>query len=212
MKTIGNQSAASALDAMIAAIIAPIIAIVALAGVVTDAPAGQKQRNFVVTEQTYALPEVALVDSTGRSVEISSIAAQAERTVISFIFTSCAGICPMITANMTRAVPELDAFGDDYQILLISVDPEFDTPKRLNEYAERFNAGEEIRFLTGTGDNVFKVLRALEALYEGSNKMNHQPVTLISRDEPGKWTRIDGLIGSDVLVEQYRKLVAPQAG
>ena len=216
MKTIGNHSAASTLAATIGAMIPPIIAgiiaIVALAGVVTDAPAGQKQRNFVVTEQTYALPEVGLVDSAGQSVDISSIATQAERTVISFIFTSCAGICPMITANMTRAVPELDAFGDDYQILLISVDPEFDTPKRLEEYAERFNAGEKIRFLTGTGENVFKVLRALEALYEGSNKMNHQPVTLISHDEPGQWTRIDGLIGSDVLVEQYGMLLAPQAG
>ena len=212
MKTIGNHSAASAPAGMLAAMIAAIIAIVALAGVATDAPAGQKQRNFVVTEQTYALPEVGLVDRAGQSVDFARIAAQAERTVISFIFTSCAGICPMITANMTRAVPELDAFADDYQILLISVDPEFDTPKRLDEYAQRFNAGERIRFLTGTSDNVFRVLRSLEAHYEGSNKMNHQPVTLISRDEPGRWTRIDGLIGSDVLVEQYRKLVAAQTG
>jgi len=204
MKKIANQPAAFALAA--------VLALVVLAGAAVHAQAGQKERNFLVTDQSYALPEVGLVDSAGQSVDFARIATQAERTVISFIFTSCAGICPMITANMTRAVPELDALGDDYQILLISVDPEFDTPKRLDEYAKRFDAGEQIRFLTGTSDNVFKVLRSLEALYEGSNKMNHQPVTLISRDEPGRWTRIDGLIGSDVLIEQYRKLVAPQAG
>jgi len=92
------------------------------------------------------------------------------------------------------------------------VDPEFDTPKRLREYAARFDAGDPIRFLTGDRADVFQVLRSLEALYEGSNKMNHQPVTLISSDEPGDWMRIDGLIGSDVVVEQYRKLVSRQAG
>lgn len=192
-----------------------LVAVLAFSGLValaTHAAAGQKERNFVVTEKAYTIPAVDLIDSTGQPVDISRVTAKAERTVISFIFTSCAGICPMITANMTRAVPELDALGDDYQILLISVDPEFDTPARLREYAQRFKAGDSIRFLTGDRGDIFRVLRSLEALYEGSNKMNHQPVTLISRDEPGTWMRIDGLIGSDVLVEQYRKLVARQTG
>lgn len=174
--------------------------------------AGQGENDFLVTEKVYSLPEVTLVDSAGEPVRFSEITGDAERTVISFIFTSCAGICPMITANMARAVPALDQMGDDYQILLISVDPEYDTPARLAEYADRFNTGEKIRFLTGDRGNVFRVLRSLEALYEGSNKMNHQPVTLISGAERGGWTRIDGLIGSEVLIDQYRKVLARQAG
>lgn len=173
--------------------------------------AGEGERNFVVTEQVYALPDVTLVDSAGDAVGISEITGDAGRTVISFIFTSCAGICPMITANMARAVPSLDEMDDDYQILLISVDPEYDTPARLTEYADRFGTGRKIRLLTGDRGNVFRVLRSLEALYEGSNKMNHQPVTLISGAEPDGWTRIDGLIGSEVLIEQYRKVVTGSA-
>lgn len=176
------------------------------------ASAGQKEDNFIVTEKSYALPEVTLIDSAGEPVLFSQISGDAERTVISFIFTSCAGICPMITANMARAVPDLNALGDDYQILLISVDPEYDTPERLREYARRFNTGARIRFLTGDRDDVFKVLRSLEALYEGSNKMNHQPVTLISKNDSDDWLRIDGLIGTRVLVEEYRKLVESHAG
>lgn len=204
MSTIGNHSVGYALGWL--------IALAAVVGASAPVGAGQKERNFLVTDKSYALPEVRLVDSAGQSVDVSRITEQAERTVISFIFTSCAGICPMITANMARAVPELDEIGDDYQILLISVDPEYDTPARLREYAGRFDTGPSIRFLTGNRDDVFQVLRGLEALYEGSNKMNHQPVTLISRDEPERWLRIDGLIGSDVLLEQYRKLAAPRAG
>jgi len=192
-----------------------IVALLAVFGAMalaSHALAGAKPTDFVVTEKTYTLPAVDLVDSDGRVVDVARVTDQAERTVISFIFTSCAGICPMITANMARAVPELDALGDDYQILLISVDPEYDTPERLSEYAQRFGTGAAIRFLTGDRGDVFRVLRSLEALYEGSNKMNHQPVTLISHDAPGSWVRIDGLIGSDVLVEQYRRLVTRQAG
>lgn len=207
MRTIGNHSIQSIGNAL-----GRIVALVALAGVSLHAAAGQDERNFLVTEKSYALPDVRLVDSAGQSVDVSRLTDQAERTVISFIFTSCAGICPMITANMARAAPALDDLGDDYQIVLISVDPEFDTPARLREYARRFDTGASIRFLTGKRDDVFRVLRGLEALYEGSNKMNHQPVTLISHDEPERWTRIDGLIGSEVLIEQYRKLAAPRAG
>lgn len=192
-----------------------VLTMLLLAGAMAAAPvagADQKARNFVVTEQSYVLPDVVLIDSAGNRVDFPAITSDAERTVISFIFTSCAGICPMITANMARAIPALDAFGDDYQILLISVDPEHDTPARLSEYARRFDTDAKIRFLTGDRDDVFHVLRSLEAVYEGSNKMNHQPVTLISQSRPGGWIRIDGLIGSDVLIDQYRKLAQPSAG
>src|SRR6056297_131772 len=190
----------------------PVLMVSLFLGAASSAIADPGERNFLVTEEVYVLPDVTLVDSAGDPVRFSDITDETERTVISFIFTSCAGICPMITANMARAVPALDQIGNDYQILLISVDPEYDTPARLAEYADRFNAGKKIRFLTGTRDNVFSVLRSLEALYEGSNKMNHQPVTLISGAEHGGWTRIDGLIGSEVLIEQYRKVLTRQAG
>lgn len=192
--------------------IASVTLVAAMAMFIAQASAGQKEDNYVVTEKSYTLPEVTLVDSAGESVLFSQVGRDADRTVISFIFTSCAGICPMITANMARAVPDLNALGDDYQILLISVDPEYDTPERLREYARRFKTDARIRFLTGDRENVFRVLRSLEALYEGSNKMNHQPVTLISRSNADDWLRIDGLIGSEVLVDQYRDLVESHPG
>ena len=189
-----------------------VFAVPVLLALAFPVSAGPGERNFVVTEKVYPLPDVTLVDSAGEPVRFSEITGDAKRTIVSFIFTSCAGICPMITSNMARAVPKLDEMDDDYQILLISVDPEFDTPARLTAYAERFKTGPKIRFLTGDGDKVFRVVRSFEALYEGSNKMNHQPVTLISRGRPGRWTRIDGLIGSEVLVQQYRKLIDRQTG
>jgi len=58
---------------------------------------------------------------------------------------------------------------------------------------------------------VFQVLRGLDTVYEGANKMNHQPVTLISRGPGAGWRRIDGLIGADTVVRQYRELVEQES-
>jgi len=165
------------------------------------------RKNFVVSERNYALPAIELHDQNGAVVDVASLRDSGQRTIISFIFTSCAGICPMITANVNRSVPELERIEHDFRIVLITVDPEHDTPERLAAYAERFRTDPKIRFLTGSREQVFGLLRDLEALYEGSNKMNHQPVTLISSGSAQAWRRIDGLIGSDTLVEQYREVV-----
>lgn len=167
--------------------------------------------NFIVSEKDYPLPSVDLRDQEDRPVEFAALRSGEERTIISFIFTSCAGICPMITANMARSVPGLDGIDDDYRIVLISVDPEHDTPERLKAYAERFKTGPKITFLTGTREQIFQVLRGLDTVYEGANKMNHQPVTLISHGSGTAWRRIDGLIGADTVIEQYRAAVAAES-
>lgn len=168
------------------------------------------EADFLVTRHDYSLPELSLVDQHGTRVRLPALLDGAENTVISFIFTSCAGICPMITANMTLALPAMDRIDDDYQVLLISVDPQYDTPERLAEYGRRFHTGDRIRFLTGSSDDVFEVLRSMNVLYEGSNKMNHQPVTLMTSRTADDWMRIDGLIASDVLTDQYRQFVGSQ--
>ncbi|MDT8408676.1 MAG: SCO family protein [Wenzhouxiangellaceae bacterium] len=178
---------------------------------IASGPDRQAEQNFLVSQKNYTAVDVDLVTAAGESVNFNQLVSSREVTVISFIFTSCAGICPMITSNMVRAVPELDKTGDDYQILLVSVDPDFDTPERLSEYAQRFNTGNTIDFLTGPREDVVEVLRSLDALYEGSNKMNHQPVTLIRNSDAGPWARIDGLIGSEVLLEQYQRFVGVDA-
>jgi cytochrome oxidase Cu insertion factor (SCO1/SenC/PrrC family) len=166
-----------------------------------------ERRDFVVSERDYPLPALELRDQDDRPIDLAALRSAQDRTIISFIFTSCAGICPMITANMVRSIPLLDQVDENYRIVLISVDPEHDTPSRLKAYSERFDTGPKISFLTGSSEQVFQVLRQLDAVYEGANKMNHQPVTLSSRGTEQGWRRIDGLIGADTVVQQYREVV-----
>ncbi len=77
---------------------------------------------------------------------------------VNFIFTSCAMTCP---AN-TKAMMELShACKDlDVEFVTITVDPERDTPERLKQYAEIYQADpEKWLFLTGKQQEIFDLIR-----------------------------------------------------
>lgn len=68
--------------------------------------------------------------------------------VANFIFTRCPTVCPTFTRKM-RDVQE-GTQGAPVQLVSFSVDPTYDTPERLQAYAEKFRAdGTRWSFLTG---------------------------------------------------------------
>jgi protein SCO1/2 len=80
-------------------------------------------------------------------------------TIVDFFFTSCPSICPIMSTEMERVN---DAFRNesDVQIYSISLDPDFDTPEILKEYAERHNATPgKWFFLTGSRENIYNLAR-----------------------------------------------------
>ena len=75
--------------------------------------------------------------------------------VADFIFTRCGGPCPIMTLNMGKLQEMLTAEGN-IKLVSFSVDPEFDSPQVLREYAGRFNAQEgRWFFLTGKPEAIY---------------------------------------------------------
>lgn len=69
--------------------------------------------------------------------------------VVSFIFTRCPDVCPVITQSLKSTELELtDREREDVTFVSISVDPEHDTPEVLKAYTELH--GVEWQHLTGT--------------------------------------------------------------
>ena len=66
--------------------------------------------------------------------------------VIFFGFTHCPDVCPMGVSILSNVIDELNDASKS-KFLFISVDPERDTPKRLNKYLSNFN--DKIIGLTG---------------------------------------------------------------
>ncbi len=74
-------------------------------------------------------------------------------------FTSCPSICPIMSKEMERVN---DHFRDDPQVQLmsISIDPEYDTPELLKEYAQKHHAiSGKWHFLSGPKLETYRLAR-----------------------------------------------------
>lgn len=80
-------------------------------------------------------------------------------TLIFFGFTHCASVCPTTLEMLKSAYPELHKQYPNLQVLLVSLDPERDTPSDVSKYAQAFNAD----FLGATGK--MEVLRKLQGTF-----------------------------------------------
>ena len=71
------------------------------------------------------------------------------KKVFFFGFTYCPDVCPMGVSVLSNVIDGIESKSDsdDYRFIFVSVDPDRDTPKRLNRYLSNFN--EKIIGLTG---------------------------------------------------------------
>ena len=77
--------------------------------------------------------------------------------VTAFFFTSCSGICPIITKNLKSLQDMYQAY-PDVEFVSISVNPEQDTPQALSAYAQKYAADtNRWHFLTGSREDITKV-------------------------------------------------------
>jgi cytochrome oxidase Cu insertion factor (SCO1/SenC/PrrC family) len=112
--------------------------------------------------------------------------------LINFMFTTCAGVCPPMAANMAKVQSYLgDRVGKDVVMLSISVDPTVDTPDKLKKYADNFKAKPGWYFLTGKKENVDWVLYKLGGY--APDKMQHSAVLIIGNEATGQWIKTAAL-------------------
>ena len=100
------------------------------------------------------LPGFVLTNRDGREVTLVDLAGAP--FVADFIFTSCPGPCPLMTARMAELGGRLPK---GTRRVSITVDPSFDTPEVLDAYARRFGAGEDWLFLTGPREAIWELAR-----------------------------------------------------
>jgi protein SCO1 len=79
-------------------------------------------------------------------------------TIVDFFFTSCPSICPIMSTEMER-VDDVFRDRDDVQIYSVSIDPTYDSPDVLNDYASKHNASSKWHFLTGDIEETYRLAR-----------------------------------------------------
>lgn len=109
------------------------------------------------------IDEFALTDQTGAPFQRERF--QGKWTFIYFGYTYCPDICPMTLAELSQMQTQLAEQGldDNNAYLLISVDPQRDTPERLGEYTAYFN--DKFSAATGSSQELNKLAQQFGAVF-----------------------------------------------
>ena len=162
--------------------------------------AAMTKPSYRVSNHDYDIPDLQLLDSAGSNVALKELLNSGEPVALNFIFTTCTTICPVMTVTFAQMGQVLGPDADRVRLVSVSIDPEYDRPEILDEYAKQFRAGGNWTFLTGDTDDIVAVLRGFDS-YTGS-KMSHRPVTLLKRPDSDSWIRIDGLPNGEALARE----------
>ncbi|WP_066289694.1 SCO family protein [Bacillus sp. FJAT-29937] len=98
--------------------------------------------NQLVKEKP-VFPDVTLEDNKGRKYPISEF--EDKYVFITFLYTSCATVCPQLEMNMAQVYDLLPKkyIGEDIVFLSVSFDPTRDDPETLETYRKAFNSDGE---------------------------------------------------------------------
>lgn len=87
---------------------------------------------------------------------------QGKVTVAAMVFTHCASACPRIVADIQRIEKSLSPEEQkQVQFLLISMDPERDTPERMQEFAGQFQLNTQWTLISSTEDATMEMANIL---------------------------------------------------
>lgn len=96
-----------------------------------------------------------LINQEGR--KFSNRDVQGSVLLVNFVFTRCQDVCSTLTRKMSDVQARLKGTGKSIQLVTVSVDPEFDNPAVLKDYAVKNNADLSTwSFLTGPKEDVRK--------------------------------------------------------
>lgn len=158
---------------------------------------------YTRTVQDYRVPDVTLLREDGVAVPASGLFETDRAVVVSFIFTSCSAICPVLTATLAQTRKQLGQEADRVRIVSVSIDPEYDTPARLRDYARQFQAGGDWHFFTGERAAIVALQSAFNT-YRG-DKNNHVAVALLRPAGQSRWVRLEGFTSANELVAEIRR-------
>ncbi|MDQ2901139.1 MAG: SCO family protein [Acidobacteriota bacterium] len=133
-----------------------------------------------------AVPDFSLIDQTGTPVRLSGL--RGKVVALDFIYTRCPlpDVCPRLSANFARLQRRFEKrLGVDFALLSITIDPQYDTPAILANYAKLWKANPiGWHFLTGDPVEIEHVAANFGMQYfpeEGS--MTHTSETaIVARD------------------------------
>jgi protein SCO1 len=176
-----------------------------------QAPEEKVPRRLDETEQRRYFTDTRLLDQDGREVRFYTDALRRKIVLISFIYTNCTDICPILMHNLSDVQASLgDRFGKDVFFVSISVDPEDDTPEELKKYAGRYGAKPGWTFLTGPKEDVDAVIRRFGE-FKGDFE-DHSMTFVLGDVKNARWSKMRGDQPPETVLSRIRDLLSRRDG
>lgn len=93
--------------------------------------------------------------------------------VVEFFFTTCPTICPIMNENLVKIQDEFREF-KNFGVASFTINPKYDTPRVLKEYAERYGITNiDWHLMTGDQEDIYAL--ANEGFYIVANEVSDAP-------------------------------------
>ena len=155
------------------------------------------------------MPSFTLIDQSGATVKSESLRGRV--LVVSFLFTTCAEACPLITAQLarTQGLVHSEKLNERVRFVSITLDPLTDRPEVLHRYADRYGIDLATwHLLTGASDDVGRVVRAFGLSAVARERIVHGSlVVLVDAEGRIAERRTDLDLDPDRLLASLRRLL-----
>ncbi len=101
---------------------------------------------------------------TGANGDVSLSDFRGKLVLVYFGYTFCPDICPATLANVGQALNQIGGKADEVQLIMVSLDPERDTPEKLAEYVGHFHPS--FIGITGTHEEIDTVASLYGIFYQ----------------------------------------------
>lgn len=148
--------------------------------------------------------EFRLRDPAGRSVSLADF--RGRPVAVTFLYTRCPDVCPLIAARLAQALTGLGEQAGDVAVLIVSVDPEGDTPESARAFMQTHGlTGDSQYFLLGDTATLAPLwlaygIASTPAL-EGPAPVGHTDAVVLVDREGRKRTLLRG----EATVDDYRR-------
>jgi protein SCO1/2 len=158
-------------------------------------------------------PPVSNITLTGANNEMVSLTDfRGKLVVLYFGYTFCPDVCPATMSELKIMMRELGRDAEDVQVIMVSVDPERDTPEQLGEYVTQFHPS--FIGVTGTEEELLGATTQLGIFFEkhegteASGYLIDHTATVNVLDEDGRLVLVFpfGTTGAD-MAEDLRYLL-----
>lgn len=184
------------------AALAPVLAASGPASAGTTSQRGPRANYF---------PNAVLDTHDGRKLRFYDDMVRGKVVVFNMMYSVCTGICPGNTANLLQVQEALGSrLGKDIFMYSMTLQPEFDTPKALQDYVSRYSIKPGWTFLTGHPREMDAIRRKLGFFNDDpridADLANHTGMVRIGNEALDRWLMMPALASPKQLAREIMQM------